>query len=84
MGKEVVPYLIDLLKDDTWEMRRGSAWMLGKLGPEARDAIPALTEALKDENEVVRQKAAEALKKIEGEEAESGTPDSAESAPEKD
>jgi HEAT repeat protein len=81
MGKEAVPYLVDLLKDDTWEMRRGSAWMLGKLGPEARDAVPALTEALEDPNEVVRQKAAEALKKIAGEEAESKSPDSAQSAP---
>ena len=81
MGKEAVPYLIDLLKDDTWEMRRGSAWMLGKLGPEAKDAVPALTEALNDPNEVVRLKAAEALKKITGEEAESKNPDSAESAP---
>lgn len=81
MGKEAVPYLIDLLKDDTWEMRRGSAWMLGKLGPDAKDAVPALTEALNDPNEVVRLKAAEALKKIAGEEAESKKPDSAESAP---
>jgi len=66
MGKEIVPYMIDLLKDDTWEMRRGSAWILGKVGPDAKDAIPALTEALNDPHPVVRRKAAESLKKIKG------------------
>ena len=66
MGKEIVPYMISLLKDDDWEMRRGGAWMLGRLGPDARDAVPALTEALNDTNAAVRMKAAEAIKKIVG------------------
>jgi hypothetical protein len=35
MGKEIVPYMVTLLKDDTWEMRRGAAWILGKVGPDA-------------------------------------------------
>ena len=64
MGKEIVPYMITLLKDDDWEIRRGAAWMLGKVGPEAKDAVPALTEALHDTSPAVRTKAAEALKKI--------------------
>ena len=76
MGKEIVPHMISLLKDDTWEMRRGAAWILGKLGPDARDAVPALTEALKDTNPAVRTKAQEALKKIQGEEGELEEPDS--------
>jgi HEAT repeat protein len=80
MGKEIVPHMIALLKDDTWEMRRGSAWVLGKLGPDAKDAVPALTEALNDPNHAVRTKAAEALKKIKGEEGVLKKPDSAESA----
>jgi len=67
MGKEIVPYMITVLKDDNWEMRRGAAWILGKVGPAAKDAIPALTEALNDTNAVVRKKAAESLKKIKGE-----------------
>lgn len=72
MGKEIVPYMIDLLKDDSWEMRRGSAWILGKVGPDAKDAIPALTKALNDPHAVVRKKAAESLKKIRGEEGKQG------------
>jgi len=76
MGKEIVPHMISLLKDDTWEMRRGAAWILGKLGPDARDAVPALSEALNDPNAAVRTKAQEALKKIQGEEDELKEPDS--------
>ena len=78
MGKEIVPHMISLLKDDNWEMRRGSAWMLGKLGPDAKDAIPALTEALNDPSEAVRTKAAVSLKKIKQEEGELRKPNSAE------
>jgi hypothetical protein len=80
MGKEIVPNMISLLKDDEWEMRRGAAWILGKLGPEAKDAVPALTEALSDSNPAVRTKAAEALKKIKGGNAESVDTNSGESA----
>ena len=76
MGKEIVPHMISLLKDDTWEMRRGAAWILGKVGPDARDAVPALSEALNDPNAAVRTKAQEALKKIQGEEGELKEPDS--------
>jgi HEAT repeat protein len=66
MGREIVPHMITLLKDEEWEMRRGGAWILGKLGPEAADAVPALTEALKDPSPAVRQKAEESLQKIKG------------------
>ena len=40
--------------------------MLGEIGPPAKAAIPALTRALKDEDEYVHKAAAEALKKIQG------------------
>jgi len=80
MGKEIVPAMITLLKDDVWEMRRGAAWILGKLGPEAKDAVPALTEALNDSNPEVRTRAAAALKKIKGGNAESVNPNPGESA----
>jgi HEAT repeat protein len=76
LGKEIVPHMISLLKDDDWEMRRGSAWILGKLGPEDRDAVPALTEALNDTNVNVRMKASEALKKLKGEAVELAKPGS--------
>jgi HEAT repeat protein len=80
MGKEIVPYMISLLKDDEWEMRRGAAWILGKVGPDAKAAVPALTEALKDPNPAVQKKAAEALQKITGKNAEAVNPHSGESA----
>jgi len=80
MGKEIVPGMISLLKDDDWEMRRGAAWILGKVGPEAKDAVPALTEALNDSNPAVRTKAAEALKKVKGGYKESVDTNSGESA----
>ena len=80
MGKEIVPYMISLLKDDDWEMRGGSAWILGKVGPDAKDAVPALTESLHDTNAVVRRKAAESLKKIQGAESELEKPTSGETA----
>ncbi len=67
MGKELVPHMISLLKDDDWEMRRGAAWTLGMLGPDAKDAIPALTKALNESNPNVQAMAAESLKKIKGE-----------------
>jgi len=80
MGKEIVPHMISLLKDDTWEMRRGAAWILGKVGPEAKDAVPALTEALNDSNPAVRTNAQEALKKVKGGNPESVNTNSGESA----
>ena len=79
MGKETVPSMVALLKDDDWEMRRGSAWMLGKLGPEAQDAVPALAEALNDTNAAVRMSAQEALKMIKGERGELEKPDAQDS-----
>jgi len=66
MGQEIVPSMIALLRDDDWEMRRGSAWILGRLGPDAREAVPALTRAIQDPHPAVRRKAAESLKKIQG------------------
>jgi HEAT repeat protein len=66
MGKEIVPHMVSLLEDKDWEMRRGAAWILGKVGPDARDALPALTDALEDPNPEVRAKAAHSLKQIMG------------------
>ena len=44
---------------------RPTAAALGEIGPDAKDAIPALTAALKEKDEPVRTAAAEAIKKIE-------------------
>jgi HEAT repeat protein len=39
---------------------------LGQVGPQAKSAVPLLTEALRDESSEVRQAAAGALQKIRG------------------
>src|SRR5437660_1289158 len=55
-GQEAIPVLIQMFqaKDEgDWEKeeaRRTAAEMLGRRGPEARDAIPALLAALNDPN----------------------------------
>ncbi len=56
--------LIKALKDKDWRVR---IWIVGALG-ETRDkrAIESLTQALKDENSIVRSLAEEALEKIKG------------------
>jgi HEAT repeat protein len=56
--------LTDSLKDSDALVRVLSANALGRLGPLARPALPALREALKDRDENVQQAAADALKVI--------------------
>ena len=46
---------------------------LGDIGPKAKAAVPALSEALKDQNEYVRRRAAQALSNI-GPEAKKAAP----------
>jgi HEAT repeat protein len=63
--KEVVAALTTALKDEDAFVRRDAAKALGKLGPDAADAAPALAAAaLKDHNTHVRKAAADALKQI--------------------
>lgn len=69
---EVVPLLTTILREKPPhpipgnEVRIGAANFLGKIGPDAHEAIPALREALNDDEERFRRCVAEALKKIEG------------------
>jgi HEAT repeat protein len=68
------PVLIEMLEDRDPAFRGFAAYGLGRLGPDARDAVPALIEALKDEERVdwgqidghlkVRDRAIEALAAI--------------------
>ena len=60
-AKQAVPALIQLLDDEDNNVRRLSAWVLGKIGPEAKQAVPALILALNDENKYVRRNSAWAL-----------------------
>ena len=52
------------LSDSLPETRKAAAEALGDLGPLARDAIPALQKATKDDSKAVREAAAKALESI--------------------
>jgi HEAT repeat protein len=66
-ARAVAP-LVEALRNDKWCMiRQWAAYALGQIGsPQATEGLQA---ALKDEDEIVRAAAAEALKKIRGEDA---------------
>ncbi len=61
-----VSALIELLNHPYCGARWTAAEELGKLGPDAKSAVPALTELLKDRQERVQRSAREALGKIRG------------------
>jgi HEAT repeat protein len=52
------------LGDDDWQVRMWAAGLLGQLGQDGRDAVPALTLATNDKEPYVRQFAAYALWRI--------------------
>ncbi len=56
--------LIDLLRSEDSRLRGVAAVELGKIGSEAKAALPALIEALKDEDQIVRRSATKALPNI--------------------
>ena len=55
---------IVFLKHPNAAARAGAAALLGQIGPDAREALPALRLLLKDEDQQVRDAAGEAIKKI--------------------
>jgi HEAT repeat protein len=62
-GAEVRDLIAKLGKKDS-DVRRAAAKELGELGSEAKEAVPALTKALRDRDVFVRRFAAEALGNI--------------------
>lgn len=62
---EAVPVLIETLKDSSIPVRWVSAHILGQIGPEARHALPALRDALLDNDGSVRNHAQAAVSRIE-------------------
>lgn len=48
-----MPTLIDLLQTESAQDRKLAAWTLGKIGPVAEEAVPALLDAVSDEHEGV-------------------------------
>jgi HEAT repeat protein len=65
----VLPTLIGRLKDEDALVRFMAIDAIGRIGPAANEAVPALTEAQSDVNESVRSHALQALRKIRPEEA---------------
>jgi len=62
--KDAVPALLKLIHDSDEGPRNTSCMALGDIGPEARDALPALRNALNDPNKDVRRFAKQAIEKI--------------------
>jgi HEAT repeat protein len=64
-GDRSVSELIQGLKSEDVGVRRRAIFDVGRVGPEARDAVPALIEILlSEEEEYVRQAAAHSLGRI--------------------
>ncbi|TMQ35548.1 MAG: HEAT repeat domain-containing protein, partial [Planctomycetota bacterium] len=58
----VVPVLIEGVKDQKrWAIRGRAIFVLGEIGPAAKESVPALREALKDKYEDIRALAAISL-----------------------
>ena len=63
-GAQIVPALIEALKDKDRDIRRSAALGLGSFGEQAKDAIPALQTAQRDRDARVREGAGIALPRI--------------------
>jgi HEAT repeat protein len=61
---QIVPALIEALKDKEGDVRQSAAIGLGTYGEQAKDAVPALKVALKDHDARVRNAARMALARI--------------------
>jgi HEAT repeat protein len=64
VGKEAVKPLIARLSDDNLQARCNAAWVLGEIGPPAREALPALRKLLGDRELLARVRAVYALARI--------------------
>ena len=65
--REILPALIKLLGERDYTLRLRAIDLLRQLGPEAADAIPALSGRSDDDARVVRVWTGEALKRIDPE-----------------
>ncbi len=64
VGPPPLEPLVETYRSGKYE-RRDAIELLGELGPAAHDAIPTIVEATKDREELIREFAGEALKKVE-------------------
>ncbi|MFP3999642.1 MAG: HEAT repeat domain-containing protein [Desulfobacterales bacterium] len=72
IGKPAIPSLLELLSHGNFEVRAQSANILGRIGPDAEEAVPGLTSIYKNENEhdAARREAYFAIEHITGEKPE--------------
>jgi len=61
---KVIPLLIEGLHAQRTDLRWGSAIILGRMGGEARSALPDLWKLLQDKNPMIRHDAAQAIEQI--------------------
>ena len=64
LGVDAVPVLVYQLANPRADVRQWAATVLGELGTTAKDAIPPLSDALRDQDPTVRDAAHRALEKI--------------------
>ncbi len=65
-AREAVPALIDLTNDSVAEVQEAAILALGEIGPDAKAAIPRLKILRKEKNPLIKFRADDAIKKIEG------------------
>ncbi|MHC5012427.1 MAG: HEAT repeat domain-containing protein, partial [Planctomycetota bacterium] len=65
LGREAVPFLVPCLKHEDAGARAIAAEVLGELGAQAEEALPALKAACADPDETVKRAAERALQSIE-------------------
>jgi HEAT repeat protein len=72
-GENVLSVLLNGLKDSRSFVRHSAILALGKMGTEAKEAVPELTNALKDEDRMCRLAAVQVLEGL-GEDAKDAVP----------
>jgi HEAT repeat protein len=66
IGRQSIEPLVAILKDKDKSagLRANAAYILGQIGPQAREALPPLTKALKEGDKELRKRAAFAIANI--------------------
>ena len=64
IGRPAIPQLIKILKSGDKTVKLHAAYALGEIGKRAMDAVPSLSELLKDKDEKLRASALENLRDI--------------------
>jgi HEAT repeat protein len=55
LGEPAVPLLVGAIADQDFNVRTLAVFCLGRLGPKAKDAIPALVRTLEDRDWILRK-----------------------------